>query len=305
MSLMKNFLDFYWGIIEKNDEKRIASQTPIDGIDQISDIPYIDDGMREHLLDIYYPENTNEKLPVIIDIHGGGWMYGYKEINKNFCLKLAQKGFCVTSINYRLAGDYRFDDQIRDIFDAFRWISKNLSEYPADLNNVFLAGDSAGGHFVSVCAAVNNSRKMQKEFGIEPSGLDFKAVSAICPVVDLTVPHNIVMNVNIPLLLGKDYKQNKFYKYMNYREIASSDLPPFHILTASGDILKKQGHLLADILKTNGVDCIIHEYADKIDGKPPMHVFNVVNPYSIPGEKANVEITDFFKSYITQSVSAI
>ena len=52
--------------------KRIASQTEPEGLEQILDIPYIDDGEKGHLLDIYYPQGTTEKLPVIIDIHGGG-----------------------------------------------------------------------------------------------------------------------------------------------------------------------------------------------------------------------------------------
>lgn len=44
------------------------------------DIPYISDGNKYHLLDIYYPENAAEKLPVIIDIHGGGLMYAEKRL---------------------------------------------------------------------------------------------------------------------------------------------------------------------------------------------------------------------------------
>ena len=150
MYIFEPILRKNWENTEKMDAKRIASQTEPEGLTKILDIPYIDDGEKAHLLDIYYPEDTTENLPVIIDIHGGGWMYGYKEINKNFCLKLAEKGFLVASINYRLAGNgIRFDDQIRDIFAALKWLSENLKNYPADLDNIFLAGDSAGGHFLA------------------------------------------------------------------------------------------------------------------------------------------------------------
>lgn len=54
--------------------------------------------------------------PVIIDIHGGGWMYGTKEINKNYCLVLAQNDYVVVNINYRLAPDFSVADQLRDCF---------------------------------------------------------------------------------------------------------------------------------------------------------------------------------------------
>ena len=90
MYILKPILDKNWENTGKMDAKRIASQTEPEGLVKILDIPYIDDGEKAHLLDIYYPEGTTEKLPVIIDIHGGGWMYGYLEITKKFCLKLAE-----------------------------------------------------------------------------------------------------------------------------------------------------------------------------------------------------------------------
>ena len=78
MYILKPILNKNWENTAKNDAKRIASQTEPEGLVKILDIPYIDDGEKAHLLDIYYPEVTTEKLPIIIDIHGGGWMYGYK-----------------------------------------------------------------------------------------------------------------------------------------------------------------------------------------------------------------------------------
>lgn len=64
---------------EKRDLKTLAKQEIPDGIKEFSGIPYVDDGHRGYLLDIYYPENAAGKLPLIIDIHGGGFLYGYKE----------------------------------------------------------------------------------------------------------------------------------------------------------------------------------------------------------------------------------
>ena len=82
MSIFFAICKVHWKKVKKSDTKNIASQTEPEGIKRICNIPYIDDGNPLHLLDVFYPENTSEKLPVIIDIHGGGWMYGTKEINK-------------------------------------------------------------------------------------------------------------------------------------------------------------------------------------------------------------------------------
>ena len=290
MYILKPILDKNWENTGKMDAKRIASQTEPEGLVKILDIPYIDDGEKAHLLDIYYPEGTTEKLPVIIDIHGGGWMYGYKEINKNFCLKLAEKGFLVASINYRLAGNVFFDDQIRDIFASFKWLNENLKYYPADTDNIFLAGDSAGGHFSCVTTAVNLNKDMQEDFGVPYCGFDFNAVAAICPAVDLLSP-NLLMNVNVPILLGDKWRKSKFKKYLDVNQIISKDFPPFYVNTARNDFLKKQCYKLKDILERNSIEYKFHDF-----DKPLSHVFNVVDPFSKYGDQANTEIAEFFKS---------
>ena len=119
MALFTPILKYVWKENAKLDAARIRLQTPTAGVDCVCNIPYINDKTAEHMLDVYFPENSNERLPVIIDIHGGGWMSGSKEINKNFCTNIAVKGFCVFSINYRLAGKHKFNEQIEDIFEAF------------------------------------------------------------------------------------------------------------------------------------------------------------------------------------------
>lgn len=296
MDIFKPILLKFWKITERNDEKRIASQTPTPGITQITDIPYMDDSMKEHLLDIYYPENTEEKLPVIVDIHGGGWLYGYKEINKYYCLKLAEKGFLVASINYRLARNFQFIDQIADAFSAFSWLFENLKNYPADTDNIFLVGDSAGGQIVSICAAICKNKKMQKDFGVTPS-LSFKAIGAICPAVDLISP-NFMMNVNLKSLLGDKPKENPLYKYMDYENVAYLGLAPFYIVTANGDFLKKQAQKLKKVLDRHGVENVFYYYDETVDGKKLPHVFSVVNPYTAPAAKEIQTMTDFFKSKI-------
>ncbi len=303
MYIFEPILRKNWENTEKMDAKRIASQTEPEGLEKNLDIPYIDDGEKAHLLDIYYPQGTTEKLPVIIDIHGGGWMYGYKEINKNFCLMLAEKGFLVASINYRLAGgNIRFDDQIRDIFAALKFLSEELKKHPADLDNVFLAGDSAGGHFSCVTTAINLNEDMQKDFGVTYCGLDFKAVAAICPAVDLLSP-NIVMNINVPVLLGDKYRKSPYRKYLDVAQIISKDFPPFYVNTAKNDFLKKQCYKLNGLLEKYNIDHFFHDFSEeKWDVKHLNHVFNVVDPFSVPGDCANTEIADFFKARMTTKV---
>ena len=55
------------------------------------------------LLDVYYPKGTEAALPTIVSIHGGGYVYGSKEIYRRYCMDLARRGFSLVNFNYRLA----------------------------------------------------------------------------------------------------------------------------------------------------------------------------------------------------------
>lgn len=89
--------------------ERDRNLTLPDGITVKSDIPYINDGISAHRLDIYRPAGRdNDVLPVMINIHGGGLLLGSKEFNRCFCANIAALGYIVYSIEYRLIPDCNF-----------------------------------------------------------------------------------------------------------------------------------------------------------------------------------------------------
>ena len=99
MKFELKLLDWWWNKqVLKSDQKRAAKLTKTTGVSAIKDLDYFGDGSKWHLMDVYRPKGTeNEKLPVIIDIHGGGWMYGDKDLNAPYCEALAKRGFVVVS----------------------------------------------------------------------------------------------------------------------------------------------------------------------------------------------------------------
>ena len=100
----------------KSDRKR-DSQIPLpQGVHQTCDISYGPYG-KWNLLDIYHPEGC-DCCPVILNIHGGGFVYGTKEIYKRYCMDLARRGFTVVNINYRLAPRWKFLTPLEDINQA-------------------------------------------------------------------------------------------------------------------------------------------------------------------------------------------
>lgn len=297
MDIFKPALRFVWKIVELADNKRLSRQEKQDGVVEICDIPYIDDGEKGHLLDVYYPEEHEGKLPLIIDVHGGGWLYGYKEINKHYCFSLAKRGFCVVSINYRLADKVRFIEQLRDVFFAFRWIDGNMNAYPADMQNVFLTGDSAGGHLVCLASAINISESLMKKFDLQNNNLNFKCIGATSPIIDL-IDRNPILNINLNVLLDRPYKKADCYELMRFENIVSADLPPFYIVTSEGDFVQKQGIRLHEILNTLGVENTLHNWTKSECGKRLPHVFSIAQPLSPEGSQTIDEMTDFFKRHM-------
>lgn len=298
MDILKPLMKMIWAQTEKQDNKRIASQTMPSGLVNILDIPYINDGNKYHLLDIHYPENTNEPLPLIIDIHGGGWWYGTKDINRFYSMELAKRGFVVANISYRLVDDVTIIGQLSDIFDALKWLDDNSKRYPIDRDNVFVTGDSAGGQFCCLTAQINADDDLRSRLKLKSNSFNFKSAGATSPVIDLISP-NPMMNANLTSLLGTNWhKKSPYYFLMDFENIATSVLPPFYIVTSSGDFVRKQSYKLSEILNNLGVENQIHDYSENYDGKKLPHVFSVLFP-DIPPAKKNIDdLTNFFKQHM-------
>lgn len=182
-NLLPGILGMRFGAIAIDTPRSERWSTPED-IDVIADLAYLPDGgydtaagaCRGHLLDLYLPHDAvlrgGHTLPVYIDIHGGGFTYGYKELNRNFNVHLAEQGFAVFSLNYRPAPQTDLRGQLADIQAALRWIAAHMADYPVNPNAVFLTGDSAGGALTLLTLAIENNAEAAAAFGVDkPSGI--------------------------------------------------------------------------------------------------------------------------------------
>ena len=120
------------------DKKRDEGQTTPSDIKRFDNITYGDDPkwLQWQLLDVYRPKDVEGKLPVIVSVHGGGWVYGNKDVYQFYCMRLAQRGFAVVNFSYRLAPEKIFPAAIEDTEKVFNWICNNADQY--GLNRVFL-----------------------------------------------------------------------------------------------------------------------------------------------------------------------
>lgn len=136
-----------------------------DSVERLEDIAYGDAGER-NLLDIYRPRQPREGgCPVLLQVHGGGWYMGHKQQQAlPLMYHMAQRGWLVVSINYRLSPTDTFPAHIIDVKKAIHWVRQNISEYGGNADFIAITGGSAGGHLTALAALTANDPVFQPGF---------------------------------------------------------------------------------------------------------------------------------------------
>lgn len=124
-------------------------------------IPYANDTLKKHLLDIYIPANAKANIPLVIWVHGGAWMLNDKYADMSYMKKtiaaILNNGFALASIDYRYSTEAVFPAQVQDCNQALEFLYQNASKYGYNKNKIALIGFSAGGHLASLLALSHNN----------------------------------------------------------------------------------------------------------------------------------------------------
>ncbi|HEY4415820.1 MAG TPA: GDSL-type esterase/lipase family protein [Verrucomicrobiae bacterium] len=181
-----------------------------EGMDVWKDIEYAQINGHSLKLDLYIPENVSRPVPLIIDIHGGGWMALDK--NEMVARSILQHGFAVASIDYRLTQEAIFPAQIYDCKAAVRWLRAHAAEYGLRSDKIGAWGDSAGGHLVSLLGLTANHPELEGEEGNLNVSSRVQAVCDFYGPSDLWTTNHLANDVAdhaVPRLLGGLIEQNE------------------------------------------------------------------------------------------------
>ena len=282
----------------KSDKKRDKGRTIPEGVEYNRSIRY-GRHRKYHTLDICWPKKydgkpvgDDVKLPVIISIHGGGYVYGTKEVYQFYAAELAEQGFAVVNFDYRLAPKDKFPAPLEDLNLVLIWLMKHKDEYPIDLDKVFMVGDSAGAQIASQYGAIYSSREYRQIMGFRKPKINLRGLGLNCGMFDLM---DFLAKAGLKGTMGDYFTKHPedFGEKLDVVRYIGKDYPPSYLITAKGDFMMENLEPMVQLLREKGVKCDYKIYGDEKTG----HVFHVDVGNEI-GRQANRDQLDFFKGLL-------
>lgn len=236
--------------LEKHVPPGVVSQTDL----IYSDTPRLG-------LDIHRPVQAHGPMPTVVWIHGGGWISGDKGMLANYLKVLAGQGMVTVSVDYTLAPDARYPEQVRQANQALGWLTRHAQALDIDMNRVFLAGDSAGAQIAAQLANIITAPDYARRVGIAPM-LD---ASHLRGAVLFCGPYDFGMfnwdgalawplKTTLWALTGKrDFQSQRIMDEGSVLRHVTAGFPPAFITVGNADPLMPQSHALAARLQALGV----------------------------------------------------
>ena len=214
-------------------------------VEVTKDIVYDDSQPSVCLLDLYRNKNA-EKLPVMLYVHGGGFMAGGKKYRRAVCTYFSLAGMQVVAADYGLAPEYSFPAPLKHLVCALKWIGQNSEKYGFDTTKLTVAGDSAGAYYAAMLCAASVNPSLLEKLNID---IDIKPRAAIlnCGLYDVQKSLDGKMLLDIDKRVFNQFtgKDVRFFDEYVYKDFCSplnfinENFPPSLIIYAKKDVFCK------------------------------------------------------------------
>jgi acetyl esterase/lipase len=243
----------------------VCSAPPVYKVERRNGIEFANPDGVSLLLDLYLPQGIKNP-PLIMFIHGGGWKGG----SRSRCRIefVAQHGYAIASIEYRLSQEALFPAQIHDCKGALRWLRANASKFGYNAEKVVVAGTSAGGHLAALMGTSAGVSALEGSTGGNPT-----QSSRVQGILDYYGPSDFITRskshpakTEIPtgsvfqLFGGKVTENLAAAKAASPVTHVNKDDPPLLILHGSNDktVFMEQSVILRDAYQAQGLQVQLH-----------------------------------------------
>lgn len=214
----------------------------------------------------YVPAAGSAPWPLVVWLHGGGWMLGSIDTYRAPVRRLANAaGAVVLSVGYRLAPEHRYPAAVDDALAAVRWAAAEGDRVGGDPARLAVAGDSAGGNLAAVAA-----RRLRGE-------LDLRLQALVYPVTDAGVDTESYRAFADGFGLTAATMRRFWDVYLDGADGTEPDASPLRapdlsgvapawVLTADHDVLRDEGEAYAHALERAGVPVTLRRWPGTIHG---------------------------------------
>lgn len=199
-------------------------------------------GGRRTTLDVYRSADTPPGAPVLLQIHGGGWVIGDKrQQGLPLMQHLASRGWVCVAINYPLSPKAVWPAHLIAVKRAIAWIRDNAEEIGADPSFLAVTGGSAGGHLTAMTALTANDPRYQP--GFEDADTSVQAAVPFYGVYDFEgeteIPNTVarVRSALSKMVLGRDARFPEDYRAASPLAHLRADAPPMLVVHGRHDSL--------------------------------------------------------------------
>lgn len=212
---------------------------------------------------------TDEALPCLLFLHGGGWVIGNLDSHDRLCRLIANRArICVVAVDYRLAPEHRYPAGLEDCVCALRWVASSSSPLVIDRTRIGVGGDSAGGNLAAVLALMGREGQAPRTMyqalvypvtDLRCDSVSYQRVTSGVPLTASTM-HWFIDHYLPPGADRNDWKLSPL------RAPSLAGLPPALVVTVGADPLCEEGRAYARRLEQEGVRVAALHLSDQLHG---------------------------------------
>lgn len=206
--------------------------------------------------DVVVPKGSGPH-PVLVYLHGGGWVCGSPVTHRKLGYRFAEAGFLVVNVDYRLAPEHPFPTPFDDCLTAVRWAAREAGRYGGDPARLAVGGDSAGGNLSAAAAIALADEPAAPRAALLLYGVfDFATLGAALPGSTAADPLAQMGEKLVTLMteayLGADPEASLLADPRVSPLHAAHRLPPCHVAVGGADPLLTQAEALVRALEAAG-----------------------------------------------------